>query len=265
MQTKKMLTGFFAGMVVLLATAMAGQALAAGRSAEMFIWGGGNTQEDAQASLDQYRDRSAEWSDIVALAPEFPRILESKSVPGLKPGFIIVVLGVCAAPDAATAAKYLKALEPTVYQRSVTWSDAGGALPCPGLAKGWSFRGAERARTSAGELSGALFLQNELTEGAEFEFKRWKAFIDLRGAKGEVQAHLTDNSRSDVSIVKAFKAGASGIVLEEEYTDPLCTGEPEFKQYLRTRTYAASSGEIRAGEKERLIKQGPCSYPELGR
>jgi hypothetical protein len=116
--------------LVIVATLLAsvGTAQAEPSSARLLIWGGGATRADADASLATYRERAKEWDGVVTLAEGHPRIVESRSVPGLKPGFVVVVLGACAPEAGSKLLADFKAFEPAVYSRDVTWSDSTFAI-----------------------------------------------------------------------------------------------------------------------------------------
>jgi hypothetical protein len=51
----------------------------------------------------------------VRLAAGFPKLVESASLPGLKPGFFVVVLGQC---DSLEAFDVIKAIYPAAYSRA---------------------------------------------------------------------------------------------------------------------------------------------------
>jgi hypothetical protein len=116
-------------LAVVLVGLWAAVAGAEPQPARMFIWGGGKTREEAQTSLKQHEARAKEWDGVLALSEGYPRILESQTVAGLKPGFFVVVLGICEpGPETEKRLEAFKAFEPPVYARDVTWD---AALACP--------------------------------------------------------------------------------------------------------------------------------------
>ncbi|MFO0600451.1 MAG: hypothetical protein U0228_34400 [Myxococcaceae bacterium] len=104
--------------------------LHAGGPANLLVWGGGKTPALAQASLDDWKQRSGAWSSWINLASGYPRVVKSDDVQGLNPGFHIVVLGACSDAEVTMRLDLLKLLEPSVYQKAVTWPEAPA---CPQL------------------------------------------------------------------------------------------------------------------------------------
>ncbi len=98
-------------------------------SLELLILGGGKTRADAELWLAHWRRAEAEVGVFLAPAAGYPRVLESASLPGLKPGFHIVALGACPAGEAEPRLAALKAFFPGTYTREVR----GAAPGCPGL------------------------------------------------------------------------------------------------------------------------------------
>ncbi|RKG99035.1 hypothetical protein D7V97_32210 [Corallococcus sp. CA053C] len=104
------------GLLTLLGSSRAG---AAG-NAVAIIWKGAKTQADAEA-------KRVSWGDLgnvlektgLKLQDDPPKLVQSKTVPGLKPGFWVWLLGVCAPNEAAPIVKHLKLLSPETYSREV--------------------------------------------------------------------------------------------------------------------------------------------------
>ncbi|QQR45022.1 hypothetical protein JKA73_02425 [Myxococcus xanthus] len=97
------------------------------------IWGGGRDAEAAKASLAKWEEERALLADALVLAAGFPKMVSSASIPGLNPGFEIVLLGFCRSDEARVPRRMLKAYHPFVYERPVKqsvsacprWKDAG--------------------------------------------------------------------------------------------------------------------------------------------
>jgi hypothetical protein len=87
------------------------------------IWGGGKTPESAQQSLAEWGARSAEWSTWLRLQTGYPRIVESAKVPGMNPGFHVVVLGACNEIEIVATMNVLKTLESSAYEKAATWPE----------------------------------------------------------------------------------------------------------------------------------------------
>jgi hypothetical protein len=94
----------------------------------VLIWGGGASRAEAEVALTTYREREKAWAGVLKLAEGYPRIVESKSVSGLKPGFVVVLLGACVPEEAAKVLGDFKAFEPAMYSREVSWTEA---MACP--------------------------------------------------------------------------------------------------------------------------------------
>ncbi len=114
---------------------------------QMLIWGGGTTREEAEKSLAEFRAEEGGWLEYYKLAEGFPRVLESKTVPGLKPGFFVVALGVCPAKTSPSVLGVMKVSTPFVYARPVTWDTADKDCPDSGKtsvdARTWKKKGLE--------------------------------------------------------------------------------------------------------------------------
>ncbi|RKH56081.1 hypothetical protein [Corallococcus aberystwythensis] len=92
----------------------------AGDKPVALIWKG--SKDKAEAEGQEY-----DWGKLEKLLeqtgltlPEgHPRLVQSKTVPGLKPGFWVWLLGTCPAEDAAPVLEHLKLLAPGTYSREV--------------------------------------------------------------------------------------------------------------------------------------------------
>lgn len=115
---------------------------------QALIWGGGATDADAQAALKTFQERRVHWHDAIRLADGFPKVVESKDVAGLKPGFHIVIVGFCA-EAAMDALGWVRGLDPGAYARKVT----GSSPACPVLAPSWN-ASLSTLRSKGSELSG---------------------------------------------------------------------------------------------------------------
>ncbi|RKH58300.1 hypothetical protein [Corallococcus llansteffanensis] len=126
-------SGFVVVAAVLAWTGVAG---AEPQPAQLLIWGGGKDTAEAETSLGRWQERAKknEWEGTLKVAEGYPRILQSGTVPGLKPGFMVVVLGACAPAAGPKVLETLKAFEPAAYARDVTWAEP---LACPQLGPEW--------------------------------------------------------------------------------------------------------------------------------
>lgn len=93
------------------------------------IWAGGKTHEEVDKALADYTKRENEWSSFIALADGYPKVVLSQDYPGLNPGFLIVLLGICGRdPSDNPAVRALDAFEPALYTRALTETHADA---CP--------------------------------------------------------------------------------------------------------------------------------------
>jgi hypothetical protein len=83
------------------------------------IWGGGKDAAAAKESLRRWEEEKKLLGDALTLPAGFPKLVSSASVPGLNPGFEIVLLGYCGRDEATAARRFLKALYPFVYEKPV--------------------------------------------------------------------------------------------------------------------------------------------------
>jgi hypothetical protein len=101
---------------------------AAAPSVQVLIWGGGDTEPEARVWLERWKAEGPMLKDYLQLAEGFPKVVESKDLAGLKPGFFIVVLGFCPETEAKPVLGLLKALYAGAYARATT---AQLPLGCP--------------------------------------------------------------------------------------------------------------------------------------
>lgn len=92
------------------------------------VFSGGTTRADGESALASWKRLAPLFDPHVRLAAGFPKLVESASLPGLKPGFFVVVLGQC---DSLEAFDVIKAIYPAAYSRPVTGAPT---LSCPTLA-----------------------------------------------------------------------------------------------------------------------------------
>jgi hypothetical protein len=144
------------GFVVLAAVlAWMGVAEAEPQPAQLVIWGGGKDTAEAEASLGRWQERAKNkfWDGTLKVAEGYPRIVKSDTVPGLKPGFMVVVLGACAPAEGSKVLETLKAFEPGAYARDVTWAEP---LACPQLGPEWRVIQSKSWKKKDGTLTAVL-------------------------------------------------------------------------------------------------------------
>lgn len=95
---------------------------------EVLVITGGTDEASARANLDKWNTTYADSKTRLAFAPGFPTLVKSDTLPGLKPGFFIIVGGFCAPANAKTALIYLRSLEAGAYSKPLSEAQP---LNCP--------------------------------------------------------------------------------------------------------------------------------------
>ncbi|MBL8951345.1 MAG: hypothetical protein JNK82_11240 [Myxococcaceae bacterium] len=114
----------------MLSTLVVTVAIAATPATAALVWGGGKTKADAEKWVKAWADASAPFQGLYTLPAGHPRIVESAKVKGMKPGFHVVLLGVCPAAELAPRLKLFKGIYAGTYARRVS----GVPVDCPTLA-----------------------------------------------------------------------------------------------------------------------------------
>lgn len=115
---------------------------------------------------------------LVALGPGYPKIVRSDGFPGLKPGFHVVALGVCAPGELEKPLRALQGLRREVYAREVTLPAAEAT--CPRGEQGFEALELERVTRGDRELSLIGFLASKSDKTP----LPWAYRILLRDGKG---------------------------------------------------------------------------------
>ncbi|MFT3711023.1 MAG: hypothetical protein QM817_25635 [Archangium sp.] len=136
-------------------------------STRALIWGGGATPDDAAAALKNFRE-TPQVSQLLEFSAGYPKIVESKSVAGLKPGFHVVLLGVCGADESVVPLSALKAMQPQVYARPVQITERN----CPKLNAQWKAETKVNGQVTSIGLTGP--------------YGSWKILVSLLDANGEI-------------------------------------------------------------------------------
>lgn len=117
---------------------------------DAIIWGGGVTQADGEKWLQRWNDEAASIARLLTLAPGYPQLVKSDDVPGLKPGFTVVVLGTCEGAESRYTLGLLKGVAERVYARRIKTT----ATACPTRTDGL-----QRARMAVTTAEGGARLQ----------------------------------------------------------------------------------------------------------
>ncbi len=89
---------------------------------QVIIFSGGVSEADGKAALSSFERIAPSIGQVVTLPEGEPRVVESGTLPGLKPGFRVVTLGLCRDPKVALAA--IKSVYPGAYSKALT-ADVG--------------------------------------------------------------------------------------------------------------------------------------------
>lgn len=138
---------------------------------QALILTGAGSEAAARPLLEAARKRVVGATDVLQLAAGFPKLVQSETVSGLKPGFWIVLAGFC---ESDTALDALKALDAGAYARPVQLE---GGLSCPRVADGWSVTTNEVKVANKRTLRGVLFTSSERES-------TWKFYASLREKSG---------------------------------------------------------------------------------
>jgi hypothetical protein len=106
---------------------------AAAADLQAIISVGGKDEAEVKKGLRRLRpgneyESTSLWS-IIEPSGDFPKVVQSDSIAGLKPGLFIAVIGFCTAEELTRPLAALKALEPQIYSKPVTGVEAA----CPKL------------------------------------------------------------------------------------------------------------------------------------
>ncbi len=145
---------------------------------------------EAEAALARWRERAKanEWDGLLKVAEGYPRIVPSDSVPGLKPGFV-VVLGACEPSAAPKVLETIKAFEAEAYAHNVTWAQP---LACPQLGPTWRVLQSKSWKKKEGTLTAVVLERLEKEDLPDSSFEQ-SVRVTLRAPDGR---HLGSDERS---------------------------------------------------------------------
>lgn len=215
---------------VLVAAVLAwmGVAGAEPRPVQLIIWGGGKDTAEAEAALGRWQERAKNkvWDGTLKVAEGYPRIVQSDTVPGLKPGFVVVVLGACEPAVGPKVLETLKAFEPAAYARDVTWAEP---LACPQLGPEWRVVQSKSWKKKDGTLT-AVLLQTPETKDPN-KPTRQALRVMLRAPDGELlgqDEHSGDPSVDEYASQPGFIPTLDGAGPTVTYLthEAGCTGGP---------------------------------------
>jgi hypothetical protein len=90
----------------------------------------GKRSKDGRPSIENFTRRAEEFTSMgIEIRPWMPMVVSSGNYPGLRPGFTIVVLGVCGKQELKEILLRLRRINPDIYARRVKWHDMVGSCP----------------------------------------------------------------------------------------------------------------------------------------
>lgn len=170
-------------------------AMASAQAPQHLVFSGGTTRADGDAALASWKRLAPLIDPHVRLAAGFPKVVESASLPGLKPGFFIAVLGQC---DSLEAFDVIKTIYPAAYTRPVTGT---ATLACPTVTSEASIT-AERAtfKTSTAVVN-AFSVDTDTKDERDFPLRS--------GTVGVVLVHRTTGAVLDTLSLEGSGASTS--------------------------------------------------------
>jgi hypothetical protein len=150
-------------------------------SAQVIIWGGGKTPEEASKALERFQAEREGLEAILTPGEGYPRVVASDTLPGLNPGFHVVVLGACTPEQAKEPLESLQAFKAGVYARAVKMALGTGS--CPKLEYNLVSADLVRLTQKPFELTAASFMTAASSTSARTAVP-WLVRVYLRDASG---------------------------------------------------------------------------------
>lgn len=224
---------FFVLTALLLSTASFAQV-----STRALIWGGGATPDAAATALKNFND-TTEAKELFEFIAGYPKIVESASIAGLKPGFHVVLLGVCGADESQLALAAFKSLQPHVYARPVQITERN----CPKLKPEWKAETKGTAPFSATGLIGP--------------YGRWKILFALTDAAGEIIDFkaVNDSDCMRGSDLHSWYADATGGSVGYTCMQAGCTSPDELEMSV---TVTVVKKRLKVKSEEGAYRKGVC-------
>ncbi|NMO17524.1 SUMF1/EgtB/PvdO family nonheme iron enzyme [Pyxidicoccus fallax] len=87
--------------------------------ANAVIWASARTEAEGQTLLAKWSNEAPVWSERLRFKPGYPKLVKSDTLPGLNPGFHVVLLGLCNAEQVRPRVRAIKEVYPQAYWRPV--------------------------------------------------------------------------------------------------------------------------------------------------
>ncbi len=172
-------------------------AMASAQAPQHLVFSGGTTRADGEAALASWKRLAPLIDPHVRLAAGFPKVVESASLPGLKPGFFVVVLGQC---DSLEAFDVIKAIYPAAYTRPVT---GAATRSCPTLthSEDTSVTAARESFKTSTAVVNAFLVDTDSKDERDFPLRT--------GSVGVVLVHCTTGAVLDTLTLEGSGASTS--------------------------------------------------------
>lgn len=148
--------------------------------ARVLIWGGGRTPEEGRKALERFEAERDGLEAILTFGEGYPRVIASDTLPGLNPGFHVVILGACKPEEAEEVLETLQSFKQGVYTRAVKLVLESAS--CPNHVNGLVGNGTARLKDKPFELTAAAFLS---VDPAAFSVP-WLVRLYLRDEQGNL-------------------------------------------------------------------------------
>jgi hypothetical protein len=231
---------------------------------EMLIWSGADQRAKAEAQLEKLAPLVDALEGLFTLTPT---ILESATVPGLKPGFFVVAVAVCDRAGLAGAQKILGGIRPPVYTRSVEHP-----LSCPSLGivdapdsddeVRWQLDQLERVELPGKRQLVGLRFSYRFDQRGDFaqSFFDSRAVFAVLDESGAVLGAEVVDPPGDAA-TGALARGADTLRFVVDYADPRC--DPSADRFVKwhgeTSARAAPQLVVSTG-KPTKVEAGGCGY-----
>jgi hypothetical protein len=211
--------------------------------AQVLIWGGGRTSEEGRKALERFEAERSGLEAVLSPGEGYPRVVASDTLPGLKPGFHVVVLGACKPEQAKEPLETLQAFKPGVYARAVKM--ALGPESCPKPQSGLRWFGSDSLKAKPFELSAVAFRALERDASSV----PWLIRLYLRDEKGDLidqaavdpRDGMWDGTDRNSCLPLTEVAGAAMRVIVKCNT---LAGGPWEKEHAPDLTYRITEGKI---------------------
>ncbi len=160
--------------------------------AQVLIWGGGRTPEEGRKALERFEAERSGLEAILSLGEGYPRVIASDTLPGLKPGFHVVMLGACKPEELKEPLSTLQAFKAGVYARAVKLALGSGNCPKPENLLQWA--STERVVEKPFELTAVTFMSAEPSASQV----PWLVRLYLRDAAGELADQAAVDPRAGI-------------------------------------------------------------------